>query len=107
MISDKEMFEIIDHVSGEFKGQLDDLYKVVGMIVIGRLFGWRVVRLASTNGLWAKANRYFGDIKGLMPERGKYAHKSLGLKIADELGQYRDVLLGLVSVPAEQKKEVM
>ncbi len=107
MITDEELFGRIDQVSGDFKGQLDDLYKVVGMIVIGRLFGWRVVRLVSTHGLWSKANRYFGDVKELMPERGKYAHKSVGLKIADELGQFRDVVLGLVSVPAQDKKQIM
>lgn len=107
MITDEELLTKIDHVSGEFKGQLDDLYKIVGMIVMGRLFGWRVVRLASTRGLWTKANRYFGDIKELMPERGKYAHKSVGLKIADELGEFRNIVIGVVSVPAQNKNQIM
>lgn len=106
MISDEEMLEIIDQVSGGFKGQLDDLYKVVGMIVMGRLFGWRVVRLVSTPVLWKKANQLFGDPKELMPERGKYAHKSIGLKIVDELGQYWDVIKGKSPLPAEQKKMI-
>lgn len=106
MMTDEDMLNQIDQVSGEFKGQLDDLYKIVGMIVIGRLYGWRVVRLVSTRRLWAHANRYFGDVKEFMPERGKYAHKSLGLKIADELGEFRNIVLGVVSVPAEEKKKI-
>lgn len=104
MITDKELLERIDQVSGGFKGQLDDLYKVVGMIVMGRLFGWRVVRLVSTPGLWRKANQLFGDPKELMPERGKYAHKSIGLKIVDDFGEYWTVIKGINPIPAEKKK---
>lgn len=107
MISDKELFEKIDDVSGQFVGQLDDLYKVVGMIVMGRLFGWRVVRLVSTPLLWRSATRLFGDPKELMPERGKYAYKSIGLRVVDEMGDYWNVIKGVNPVPAEKKKEVM
>lgn len=107
MITDEELMTQIDHVSGEFKGQLDDLYKIVGMIVMGRLFGWRVVRLVSTRGLWAQANKYFGDVREMMPERGKYAHKSVGLKIVDDLDEYWNVVKGVVSVPAQDKKQIM
>ena len=107
MMTDEELLNQIDQVSGEFKGQLDDLYKIVGMIVMGRLFGWRVVRLVSTRGLWAQANKYFGDVKKFMPERGKYAHKSVGLKIVDELGEFRNVVNGLINVPIKEKKQIM
>lgn len=107
MISDEEMLERIDQVSGEFKGQLDDLYKVIGMMVMGRLFGWRVVRLVSARTLWAEANRLFGDPKLLMPERGKYAHKSVGLKIVDELDQYWDAVKGIITVPAAERKKIL
>lgn len=107
MINDDELMKKIDDVSAGYVGYLDDLYKVVGMIVMGRLFGWRVVRLVSTRGLWAQASKQFGDLKEIMPERGKYAHKSVGLKIVDGMGEYWDVVKGVLTVPAEQKKKIM
>lgn len=107
MITNEELMNKIDEVSGSFSGQLDDLYKVIGMIVMGRLFGWRVVRLVSTRLLWAQATKLFGDPKLMMPERGKYAHKSCGLKLVDDLGQYWDVVKGVVSVSAHDRKEIM
>lgn len=106
MMTDKELMAEIDKVSGEFKGQIDDLYTAIGMIVMGRFFGWRVLRLTSSRSQWTRATRLFGDLKELMPERGKYAHKSMGLSIADKLGSYWDVVKGIVSVPMVERKEI-
>lgn len=106
MMTDEELMAKIDQVSGEFKGQIDDLYMSIGMIMMGRLFGWRVLRLTSSRSQWARATKLFGDLKELMPERGKYAHKSIGLAIADKLGSYWDVVKGIVSVPMSDRKEI-
>lgn len=107
MMNDDELMTKIDQVSGDFTGQLDDLYKIVGMIVIGRFYGWRVVRLVSTRGLWKKANDYFGDVKDYMPERGLYAHKSVGLRICDTAGEYWDYVKGASNIPAKDRKEIL
>lgn len=106
MMTDEELMKNIDEVSKNFKGQLDDLYLAVGMIVVGRLFGWRVIRLTASRSQWARAIKYFGDLKTLMPERGKYAHRSVGLKIVDDVGKYWDVVKGVVSVPSSSRKEI-
>ena len=106
MITDEELMKKIDEVSGDFHGQIDDLYMAIGMIVMGRLFGWRVLRLTSSRSQWARANKLFGDLKTLMPERGKYAHKSIGLAVVDKLGSYWDVVKGIVSVPMVERKEI-
>lgn len=106
MISDKEILDKIDEVSGNFHGQIDDLYVAIGMIVMGRLFGWRVLRLTSSRRQWARATKLFGDLKALMPERGKYVHKSIGLAIADKMDVYWDIVKGIVSVPMVERKEI-
>lgn len=104
MISDEELSEKVEQLAKEYKGQLDDLYAVVGMIVIGRHFGWKVIRLTSRRGHWALANKLFGDVKKLLPERGLYAHRSVGLQIADTLGKFWEIVRGTVSLPQEERK---
>jgi len=94
MITDKELKDEIDKVSTEFHGQIDDLYQAVGMIVVGRLYGWKVMRLASPRSCWTKAFKLFGDPKKLMPERGLLAHKSLGLRVCDAVGDYWEFVRG-------------
>jgi hypothetical protein len=107
MMNDDELMKKIDQVSGDFIGQCDDLYMIVGMIVVGRLYGWRVVRLTVSRSMWAKAVKLFGDPKELMRERGKYAGKSVGLAVVDNLDAYWDVVKGIVSVPVSERRKIM
>ena len=107
MISDEELNEKIIQVSTDFKGQIDDLYQVVGMIVVGRLFGWRVMRLAAPRRIWSKSAELFGDPKLLMCSRGVLAYKSLGLKIVDKVGDYWDVVKGKIPTTSDDRKELL
>lgn len=109
MISDDELNQKIEQVCEEFHGQLDHLYQAVGMIVVGRYFGWRVMRLVAPARTWRLATKLFGDPKLLMPERGRLAHKSVGLKLADRIGDYWGIIRGSRSrdeIPVEQRRMV-
>lgn len=94
IMTDEEMIKKIEEVSTNFAGQLDDLQVAVGMLAVGRLYGWRVTRLISSKRHWTVACRLFGDLKEILPERGDLAHKSVGLAIVDKAGDYWDVVSG-------------
>lgn len=107
MITDEELLNQIEQVTKDFSGQLDHLYEAIGMITTGRLFGWRVMRLVSSGRCWKMATKLFGDPKRLMPERGKYYDKSVGMKIIDTTGGYWDVISGRGSrdaLPLHERK---
>lgn len=109
MITDEQMIKIINDKSTNFSGQLDDLQAAVGMLVIGRLYGWRVIRLISSRRHWSVACKLFGDLKELLPERGVLAHKSVGLAIVDKAGDYWGIIKGEVSrddLPLHERKKV-
>jgi hypothetical protein len=109
MMTDEEMMKMIDDVSSKFVGQLDDLQSAVGMVMMGRLYGWRVIRLVSSNRLWRVACDLFGDLKEFLPERGVLAHKSVGLMIVDKVGGYWDVIGGKGNrdaLPLHERKKV-
>lgn len=107
MMNDEELMQKIEEVTSGFQGDISHLYEAVGMIVVGRLFGWRVMRLVSARRAWPDAIKLFGDPKQLMPERGKYAYKSVGLKIVDELGEYWDVIKRKKSMPIQEKRIIV
>jgi hypothetical protein len=97
----------IDEVCEQFKGQIPDLYQMVGILVVGRLFGWRVVRLTCSSRIWSQTIKWFGDPKELMPERGRLAYKSAGLAFIDKAGGYWDFIKGVTSreeIPLETRK---
>jgi len=105
ILTDVEWIVKIDQVSTDFKGQIDDLTAVVGMVMVGRLYGWRVIRLVNSRRLWVLACRLFGDLKNILPERGLLAHKSVGLALVDKAGDYWDFISGdTKALPLHQRK---
>lgn len=105
MISEEELAKKIDEITSNYKGRIDYLYEAVGLVVMGRLYGWRVMRLCSSRRTWMFANELFGDVKKILPERGIYAHRSVGLKIADKVGGYWEMIAGAKpAIPMEQRK---
>lgn len=107
MITDAELNEKIKEVCTDFHGQIDDLYQAVGMIVIGRLFGWKVMRLASPRRVWTISTKLFGDPKLLMNDRDVLTHKSFGLAFADKAGDYWEVVKGHIATKAIDRKQVL
>lgn len=104
MINDKELNDKIDEVTKGYKGDISHLYEAVGMIVIGRLFGWRVMRLTSGRRVWSDATKLFGDPKELMEEKGRYYEKSVGAAIVDKMGNYWEVVKRHQVMPVQEKR---
>jgi len=96
MMNREELNRRIDEVCEDFKGQIPDLYQMIGIVIVGRLFGWRVVRLTVSRRMWSMVTRAFGDPKEWMPERGRLAYKSLGLRLVDKIGDYWDFINGVI-----------
>lgn len=84
----------IDEVCEGFKGQFPDLFQMVGIVVIGRHFGWRVIRLVVSRRMWTMVTRAFGDPKEWMPEEGPLARKSLGYALVKNIGDYWQFISG-------------
>lgn len=102
-----QLNERIEEVCESFQGQIPDLFQIVGIVVAGRLFGWRVVRLVVSRRMWTMVTRVFGDPKLWMPERGRLVYKSVGLKFVDAIGDYWDFINGVTpreELPNDQRK---
>lgn len=106
MMNDQQLLDEIKKVSTGFHGQIDDLYKAVGMIIVGRLFGWKVMRLASPRSTWVKATKLFGDPKLMMDDEGELAHKSFALNLIKDTTEFWDYVRGDKAMPSFKKKTV-
>lgn len=103
-MNDTELLKEIEKVSTSYHGQIDDLYKAVGMIIIGRLFGWKVMRLATPRSTWLKATKLFGDPKLLMKDEEKLAYKSFALNFIKNTTEFWDYVRGDKPMLAIDKK---
>lgn len=107
MRTEQDMIAKIDKVCNEFTGNGQDLVLIVGMVVVGRRFGWKVIRLIMTRRLWVLACAEFGDLKDLLLERGDLAHKSVGLGIVDGLGRFWEVIRGQERLDSDKRKKII
>lgn len=106
MMTDEQLLDEIKKVSTGFHGQIDDLYKAVGMIIVGRLFGWKVMRLASPRSTWVKATELFGDPKLLMKDEEDLAYKSFGLHVCKEAKKYWEFVRGDLPITTIERKNI-
>lgn len=94
MITDQEMLNLMEIKASEFTGIGGDLISAVGILVLSRFYGWRVMRLIASRRQWNVTVKIFGDVKKMAPERGQYARKSVGLALADKIGDYWSYMRG-------------
>lgn len=108
MINDEALMIKIEELTKNYQGDISHFYEAVGMVILGRFFGWRVMRLVSSGLTWSRATKLFGDLKDpeLMPERGDYAYKSVGLALVDKAGDYWEVIKRHKSIPMQERRAI-
>lgn len=107
VITPEEMIEKIDKVCKEYRGDGSKLLMIVGMLVVGRLYGWKVIRLIAPRRLWSIACEQFGDLKELLPEEGRLAYKSVGFTIITRVGQFWDVIRGESNIDHDKRRKII
>jgi hypothetical protein len=95
----------IDDLASAFGGQIDELESAIGMLFLGRLFGWKVLVLVHNKRTIRKYEQILGiDVRKAFPEVGPLASKSVGLSVVDKLGEFWKAVSGDVKVP--DKREI-
>lgn len=90
-----EVSAIADKAALGFAGSFDELEKAIGMLFLGRLFGWKVLVLLHNKRTIRKYEQILGiDIRERFPEEGPLAQKSVSYKAVKELGQFWKAVSG-------------
>jgi len=77
-LSDEELLRLVDRVVDQYDGNLDELESAVGMLMLGRYYGWRVLLLVHSPNTVRKYQKILGlkSLKDVLPEVGMLAHRS-------------------------------
>lgn len=96
--SDERCTEIVTAAIEGFKGQAPELESAIGMLYVGRRFGWKVIYLIHSRKSIAKYEKILGiKIKEELPELGDRSDKSLAWLAAKKLSNYWKIVKGEVS----------
>lgn len=76
-----ETLRCVDNAVDRFYGDLDELERAIGMVMVGRHYGWRVLLLAHSPKTVRDRCRLLGldSIRTATPELGVLAHRSVAL----------------------------
>lgn len=95
----------VDEISRDFVGQFDELEAALGMLLLGRLVGWKVLALIHNKRTIRKYEEILGiNIREAFPEEGPLTEKSQAYKVVKALGQYWKAVSGDLKV--EHRREL-
>lgn len=101
----KQMVELIDNAILEYSGVGDTLEQAIGMYMIGRHFGWKVLVLMHNKRTIRKYEEILGiSIRDAFPEVGPDAPRSMGFKAAEVLSNFWKAVSGDEKI--EGRKEI-
>ncbi|MDE1953359.1 MAG: hypothetical protein KGL51_09720 [Betaproteobacteria bacterium] len=89
------MLELFDNAVHRFSGQLDELESAIGMYVLGRHVGWKVLYLVHTKKTVAKYEAILGiKVREAFDEAGPESNRSLGFLAAQAFSNFWKVVSG-------------
>lgn len=96
-------YRFMDEATVRFKGNLDELESALGMYVIGRHFGWKVLYVLHSKRTIRKYESILGiSIREEFPAEGPDADRSIGYRAAQKISNFWKVVSG--EVPVADKK---
>jgi hypothetical protein len=88
-----------DSAAQSYSGQFDELESALGMLLLGRLVGWKVLALIHNKRTIKKYEQILGiDIREAFPEVGPLAQKSVGFVAVEKLGAFWKAVSGEVKL---------
>ena len=95
-----ELVKMADKAMVDFEGPFEELESALGMLLMGRLFGWRVLLLIHNKRTIRKYQEILGgvDIREMFPETGPFARKSNAFRWVEKFGEFWKAVSGERSI---------
>ncbi|MDO9314575.1 MAG: hypothetical protein Q7T97_08535 [Burkholderiaceae bacterium] len=91
----KRMSDVVDNAIRNFHGGADELEGAIGMYMIGRHVGWRVLVLIHSKKTIAKYEEILGiKVRDEFPDEGPDVDRSIGYKLAKNLSNFWKAVSG-------------
>lgn len=103
----KLLSDLLDNAIAKYKGDIGELESALGMYVMGRHVGWRVLYIMHSKKTVAKYEEILGiNVREEFPEEGPDAERSVGYKIAKGFSNFWKVVSGEEKIDRAARKEM-
>ncbi len=103
-MTDSELLKHIDKIAAEYVGDISHLSSAIGALMLGRLYGWRVIRIITSSKVYTRHQRILAlEFKQVFQEETQISRKSTGYMIAKKLGKFWDVVNSKFKIETRKK----
>lgn len=96
----KRLIDIVDRAVDEFVGDLDHLEAAIGMYLMGRHFGWKVLVLIHNKRTIRRCEEILGiDIRRDLPETTPHSTRSHAYKAVLGVSNFWKAVSGEIKIP--------
>ncbi len=98
-MTDKDILKLIDSAATEFNGNLNELGSAIGMLMLGRRYGWKVMLLTHSPGTIRKYLKILGlkSLRDVLPELGDLSARSNAWRMVEGTSNFWKVVRGQIS----------
>lgn len=101
----QDLVKQVEQVTKDFAGPFEQLESALGMLMMGRLVGWKVLVLIHNKRTIREYEKILGiNIRQAFPAEGPLVHKSAGLELVKKLGNFWKAVSG--EQPVEDRREL-
>jgi hypothetical protein len=98
------LLKIADQAMLKFRGQGDEIESALGMLLIGRRYGWRVIYLLHSKRTVSKYESLLGiNVREFFPETGPLTYRSIGFRVSQVVGSFWKAVSGEVKVTGRRE----
>jgi hypothetical protein len=104
-MTNDELVAHIEHVIANYEGDAESLSGAIGALMIGRSYGWRVLRIVIAGSSYTKYQRILGlEFKSVLPAVTEMSKRSRGYVIVTRLKNFWDVVRGVATIDSKDKR---
>jgi hypothetical protein len=104
-MTQEELDDYFRNLMETFKGDLTDLADAVGALNLGKVYGWKVLRIIYSPVTYRKYQKILGlDFKEVLEDKTDFSERNRGYKIALELNKYWEIVQGAFSIDSKEKR---
>lgn len=98
-MTDEQIMSLVDRTTDQFSGELSELESAIGMLLIGRFYGWKVMMLIHSPATIRKYLKILGlkNLRDVLPEVGVLAHRSNAWRMIEGTNNFWKVVRGQIS----------
>lgn len=103
-MTDEELNDYVENLIKTYKGDIVDLTHAIGALKVGKIYGWRVLRITISSPSYTKYQRILGlEFKKVLPEKTEFSTKSAGYNLVMKVGKFWETVRGQFSIDPKEK----